>query len=281
MARSDVPAGVPQGGKLGPWLFLLMIKDLSITPPFTLWKYIDDTILSETIKKGASSSLQSAVNTIHEWASTNRFEIHPTKTKELRFDFTKDSHNHDPIQVDDRLIEKVQSAKLLGLIISSDLKWNAHIEYVVSKASKRLYFLIQLKRARIQEKELCSFYIACIRSVVEYACEVYHFNLPQYLSDFLERIQKRALSIILPQTKYEEALALLEMETLKSRRTTKCIKLIEDITSNNSHKLACLLPPKHEINYNLRKRCNPYICKFKTNRAKDNFINASLSHMYK
>ena len=141
-------------------------------------------------------------------------------------------------------------------------------------------FLIQLKRARIQEKELCSFYIACIRSVVEYACEVYHFNLPQYLSDFLERIQKRALSIILPQTKYEEALALLEMETLKSRRSTKCIKLNEDITSNNSHKLACLLPPKHEISYNLRKRCNPYICKFKTNRAKNNFINASLSHMY-
>ena len=46
----DVPAGVPQGTKLGPWLFLLMINGLKITEVST-WKYVDDTTVSEVVKK--------------------------------------------------------------------------------------------------------------------------------------------------------------------------------------------------------------------------------------
>ena len=50
----DVPAGVPQGTKLVPWLFLLMINDLKITEVST-WKYVDDSTVSEVVKKGDTS----------------------------------------------------------------------------------------------------------------------------------------------------------------------------------------------------------------------------------
>ena len=54
---------------------------------------------------------------------------------------------------------------VLGLTISNDLTWNAHITEIIKKASKRPYFLIQLKRANVSEGGLSRFYTACIRSV--------------------------------------------------------------------------------------------------------------------
>jgi len=56
-----MPAGVPQGTKLGPWLFLLMINDLRI-PGVPTWKYVDDTTIAEIIPRGKDSHAQLAVN---------------------------------------------------------------------------------------------------------------------------------------------------------------------------------------------------------------------------
>ena len=43
---------------------------------------------------------------------------------------------------------------------------------VIKKASKRLYFLVQLKRSRVPRQDMSTFYTACIRSVLTYAATV-------------------------------------------------------------------------------------------------------------
>ena len=51
-----------------------------------------------------------------------------------------------PIVLSNNTVECVTTYKLLGIIISNDLKWNEHIDYISKKASKRLYALRIFKK---------------------------------------------------------------------------------------------------------------------------------------
>jgi len=49
------------------------------------------------------------------------------------------------VTLSDTPVERVESFKLLGVYVASDLKWKQHIDTITSKAAPRLYLLKQLK----------------------------------------------------------------------------------------------------------------------------------------
>jgi hypothetical protein len=59
----NVPAGVPQGTKLGPWLFSIMNNDLRPTQVDQA-KFVDDLTISEIVPKNNSSRIQEFVTSI-------------------------------------------------------------------------------------------------------------------------------------------------------------------------------------------------------------------------
>ena len=62
-----VPAGVLQGIKLGPWLFILMINDLRVSDVHG-WKYVDDTTIAEIVRKGGRSNIQNSIDGVQDWS---------------------------------------------------------------------------------------------------------------------------------------------------------------------------------------------------------------------
>ena len=105
-----------------------------------------------------------------------------------------------------------------------------------------------------------------------HACQAFHTSLPQYLSDDIEHIQKRALRIIYQHLSYNVNLKRADLETLYERRTMLCEKLFSNIVSNPHHKLAELLPAENRNSYNLRHNRKFNVKRTKTNRFKNSFI---------
>lgn len=178
-------------------------------------------------------------------------KLHPGKCKERIVDFSKNKQVFDPITVDGVRIPVVSKANVLGLTISNNLLWNDHVTETIKKANKRLYSLAILKRAGVPLMDIKNFYCATIRPILEYCSPVFHHALPQYLSAEIERVQKRALSIMYPNHTYEANLAQFGLATLHKIRQELCDTQFERI-STTSHKLSYLLPPTHCPNRHLR-----------------------------
>ena len=248
-----------------------MINDLSPSDVQT-WKYVDDTTLAEVIPKGGESSMQKSVDSVALWSRCNKLQLNVDKCKELTIDFKKINQSFVPISINNVDLDLVNNVKILGVTISDTLLWNNHVTEVIKKANKRLYFIKLLKRASVPQKDILNFYFTCIRPVLEYCAPVFHHSLPAYLSDDIERVQKRALSIIDPYASYQENLSCFKISSLKERRSSLCEKLLNSIMLDNSHKLFQFLPKENVNKYNLRRQRHFQPFKARTNRFKNSFF---------
>ena len=164
-------------------------------------------------------------------------------------------------------IVKCHESHYVGVL---DNPRNVHVEMICKKVVTRLYFLRQLKCAKVPTNDLLSFYTTCIQPVAEYACPVFHTALPQYLSDQLERLQKRALHIISNnELSYRQALDVSSIPTLYARREAIGNSMLQDICNNNNHKLHSLLPPPYSGTLRTQKNRKFQVPCFKTNRFRD------------
>ena len=137
--------------------------------------------------------LDVVVREIHDYCIEHKMKLNPKNCKDMYVNFMKNLiTTMQPISVGNQEVERVGSYMLLGVIISDDLKWNAHIEFVMAKVAKRLYILRLLKCAGVMPEDMLKVYTYNIRLVLEFAVKVWQ-NIPAYLSDAIESIQRRAL----------------------------------------------------------------------------------------
>ena len=107
----------------------------------------------------------------------------------------------------------------------SDLKWTNNTANLVNRASKRLWILRRLKLLGADQKSLLLVYTKQIRSILELSVPAWQGSVTLTEKNDLERVQKCAVRIILGSnySSYSEALMLLSLESLESRRMKLCL----------------------------------------------------------
>ena len=271
-------AGTPQGTISGPHDFKLLINDLVSDTPYI--KYVDDTTFISVSDDPLDSSLQCAADSLLDWCTDNGMRVNTPKTKEMLIyygNLISDSFVPN-IVMNGSHIERVRVFKLLGVIFSHDLSWSSHVQYILNKVAKRFFIIYQLSRIGLPSKDIVSVYCSVMRSVLEYACVVWHPGLTSFESDEIERVQKRVLRIIFPQLRYRDALTAANLERLNVRRENMMRTTFNEIKSP-AHIPNPLLTPRSGVS-NTRSQYPYELPRHRTARFTKSFFSYCIRKRY-
>ena len=89
----------------------------------------------------------------------------------------RDPPPHLDLKISQSLLAFVNNAKVLGVCLQNDLKWDTQVDYMSINANKRLFMSRPLKRFGFNKSELISVYRGYIRPLLEYSDVIWHSRL--------------------------------------------------------------------------------------------------------
>ena len=91
---------------------------------------------------------------MNSWSNKNKMELNLDKTKLMIFNFTKDKQFTINLKTECKYIDVVNETKLLGTVISSDLKWDKNIHSIIVRANARMEILRKLAEYNPKKEDM-------------------------------------------------------------------------------------------------------------------------------
>ena len=191
---------------------------------------------------------QEYVKKIDIWTEENKMKLNEKKTTNMLFNFTKDFQFTTEITLKNEKLETIDKTKLLGTIITKDLKWHENTKYIVKKANQKMRLLHKFSKFTTNKSHLMHIYKSQVRGNLEYCSTVWHSGLSESDTKDIERVQKAAVRIFMGNKYqgYEQALKLLKLDSLKERRLKMALKFAKrSLKLENFSTLFPLSEPNH------------------------------------
>ena len=226
-------------------------------------KYIDDQVQGELIKlkedlipssnifigprtfhdrnglvNKPNTKLQKRLNDIEAHTNLHQMQINSKKTKIMPFNFSRKYDFIPSYQINGQELEVIYETKLLGIMIQSDCKWSSNTRYITKKAKSKLWFLRRLKYLGASDQTLIDLFKLHVRSTLEIAVPLWSGAITKKEINSIERVQKISTKFLLGNRyiSYDQALNILELETLETRRDEICFKFAKKCAKNSKFK---------------------------------------------
>ena len=144
----------------------------------------------------------------------------------LIFNFTKNHQFSTRIELKTENNEIVTKTKLLGTILTNDLKWYENTKHIVKKTWSRMQLLRKVLTFSVPLQQKLDIYKKNVRSHLEQSCSVWNSGLAIGNEKDLERVQKSAVRQLLgpKYTTNEAALKILNIHFEEEKREILCAK---------------------------------------------------------
>ena len=256
----ELPGGGPQGAYLGGIIFIVKYNGAFLRPPIPRHitgpvlksksmkvKYIDDGTVATSVdlKKCLiedpinrerplnfhertqhilpvnRSSLQKQLQIVEDFTDKNLMKINESKSKIMIFNKSR-KYDFPPEYAfrDGQILEVLEESKLLGIQLTTDLRWFSNTKEIFCKAMSRIWLLRRMKALKLEPTIILDYYIKEIRSLAEQGVPVWNSGLTKGQINDLEKIQKVSLKAILldDYKSYDQACRFFNLERLSDRR---------------------------------------------------------------
>ena len=215
-----VVSGVPQGSILGLLLFVLYINDLpSVVKNAKVALFADDAKCFMKVNSSDDCQLlQNDLIKLVEWSNIWELNFHPSKCQVISVTRKRHPLNFD-YHMSNTKLSTVHSIKDLGIVISSKLDWNTHVNSIVKKCNRKLGLIKRTVGFNAPVNVTKALYTALIRSDLEFGSCLWS-GTSRHNIECLEGVQRRATKFIMhyPDQDYRERLCHLNMLPLTLRR---------------------------------------------------------------
>ena len=179
--------GLPQGCVLSPSLYSIYVSDIerhtSQSPNMKILQYADDICLYTSQKNQikAISELETVGNDVAHWFDSIGLSLAPNKSQFCIFSKTRNKLDRlRSLQIRNSTIQTELQVRFLGIIFSSNLKWNEQVNKILASCIKPLSTIKFLRSTwwGFDPKLLLMIYKSLVRSRIEYGSFIW-FNIPQ------------------------------------------------------------------------------------------------------
>ena len=188
--------GTPQGSVLSPLLFSIYTDKIrSSMSNVTILKYADDTCVIGCIGDNQDlCNYFSEINRIAQQCTDLDLLLNASKTKEMLFSTRRDKPASEPLILNGTEISFCSSVKYLGVEVDDRLRFEDHIENIVTKANQRMYIVRNF--LYLSTKPLaCMLFKSFVLSLLMYCLPILYTSLFSRSKKDIRDVVKRALRL--------------------------------------------------------------------------------------